>query len=274
MRTVILSLFVVVGSVSPSWATSVVYIPLYERVPLVQAIVIGKVTEVEKKPVQARLSSASKEKVEMSVVVFKVEEALWGAKGVTSMRVAFVPPPPPNPLLPPLPGVDLPLGAEVCLFVHQLPDEEVAVVPDFQAVVSKKQENFQKEMEKVRKYVRLLSELPGSLQTKDPTDRLLAASLAVTRYRGMFFQSMGNKTEPIDAAESKQILEILAHADWSKGDDRDLPSPATIFSKLGVKESDGFKPGMAEGQAWIDYTTRWLKDNAAKYRIQRLVPAK
>ena len=62
----------------------------FEQAAAADLIVIGKVTDIEPEPVLAERAH-SKDKVLHLVATIRVEENLLGAKGVTHVRVAFVP---------------------------------------------------------------------------------------------------------------------------------------------------------------------------------------
>jgi hypothetical protein len=79
------------------------------------------------------------------------------------------------------------------------------------------------------------------------------------------------KTEPIDATESKLILQTLADWDWKQRDPNAWQmTPQNLFLRLGLTEKDGWKqPG--DFQQLPEAARQWLRDNFGKYRIQRYV---
>ncbi len=79
-----------------------------------------------------------------------------------------------------------------------------------------------------------------------------------------------NKTTPISATRSKAILEALAATDWTKIDPELRQSPQDLFVQLGVGAKDGFQQP-ADFQQFPAAAKKWLKDNAATYRIQSYV---
>jgi hypothetical protein len=62
----------------------------FEQAASADIIVIGKVTEIEPEPILAD-GAKGKDKLLHLVATIRVEENLQGAKGVTHVRVAFVP---------------------------------------------------------------------------------------------------------------------------------------------------------------------------------------
>src|SRR4051812_35689051 len=65
-----------------------------QRVAMADAVVIGKVTSIEAKTVMAARFPGDKEKGEYPIAVVKIDGALAGARGLTSVRVGFIVPKP------------------------------------------------------------------------------------------------------------------------------------------------------------------------------------
>ena len=99
--------------------------------------------------------------------------------------------------------------------------------------------------------------------------RLLAATLLVEKHRT--FRGPNSKQQPIDADESKLILQVIADADWTtQWDFSSLrPIPGQLFQRLGITKTDGFTPP-ADGNFQSAAQT-WMRENAWKYVIQRFV---
>jgi hypothetical protein len=85
------------------------------------------------------------------------------------------------------------------------------------------------------------------------------------------FRGPNSKQEPIDAEESKQILQTLTDADWKTASAFSSlrPTPWQLFQRLGVSAKDGF--AVPKGANYQTAMQTWLRDNADKYRIQRFV---
>jgi hypothetical protein len=134
---------------------------------------------------------------------------------------------------------------------------------------SDKNPDFAKEV-LVAKTILKVSEKPlAHLKAKDGEERLLAASVLIDKYRT--YQGPKSTQEPIDAEESKLIMQVLAGADWkTQANFMALrPSPMRLFQQLGVTAKDGFSvPAGANYQAAVE---SWVRDNAEKYRVQRYV---
>src|SRR5262245_26019483 len=98
--------------------------PLAQRVATADCVVIGKVTRIEDKTVTAARFPGDKEKGEYQVAVVQIEEAVVGARGLTHIRVGFIPPTPvpvpdagpgPKLFIKRRPQVTLTQDQEVCL---------------------------------------------------------------------------------------------------------------------------------------------------------------
>lgn len=280
-RTLVIGLLGLLGlalqaSLMPAKALLIAPAPTGDRVLNAQIIVVGKVTALEDKVVKAANGQ------EYTIAVVKVDEALVGAKGLTHVRVGFLPPPPvvqprDPAIVPPIrryPTANLTKDQEVLLFLQPLGKESFFVAPMYFDVVDKKNNpNFDKEVATIKRSLKLMEDPKAGLKSQDANDRLMTASLLLTKYRTVKGPVKGGvpKQEPIDAEESKLILLALAEADWNKPFTVNEPAPRTVFSRLGVTAKDGFTPPKV-AKEYPDAAKKWLKDNADKYRIQRYVP--
>ena len=85
-------------------------------------------------------------------------------------------------------------------------------------------------------------------------------------------KSPNPKTEPIEAEQSKRILEALAAADWTPTTDFTTLSPRMVFGRFPLTAKDGWAPPAADDpNAFATYAQQWLKSHAGSYRIQRYV---
>jgi hypothetical protein len=206
-----------------------------------------------------------------------------GAKAGSEIRVGFIPPqtaPAGGPVfIRRRPGLVLTTGQEGCFFLTKHPDENFYTVPAYFDFVEKKAPNFDKDMVQVKRCVKLLSDPDAGLKSKDAEDRMLTAGMLVSRYRTVKPGMDGKTTEPIDAEESKRILQTLAEADWTvKPNPQPGPfglqmTPQNIFLRLGLTPEDGWK----QPQNFMEVPAAakaWLKDHAGAYRITRFVAEK
>ncbi len=228
--------------------------PVPERVARAAAVVVGKVTSVENKSVQIDGN-------EYSIAIVQVEDCLYGAKGLTHVRVAYIAGENRR-----FPHLNLKVGQEACFFLNQQPKESFFVTRNYYDVLPKESGQFKQDVELARKCGKLLQDPDASLQAKDVESRALTAALLLTRYR----TPTSVKQEAIDAAQSKLILLALADADWSVEDYRAPINPQRLFTLLPEKEKFGWKQP-ADFKELPGAAKAWLKDNAEKYRIQRFV---
>jgi hypothetical protein len=267
--------------------------PLPVRLALSKTVVIGEVTAIEDKPVAARPFPGSPDKQDYKIAVVKVKDPILGAKGLTHVRVGFLPappvPPPPAggggvPVIRPgirrLPRAELKVDHEYCLLLTPHFEASFEVAPGFADVIDKKgNPTFEKQVAALKHCAKLLEDPMASLKSKNPEDRFLTAAMLIGRYRTVQFVSgpAGPKQVPISADESKLILQALASADWTRNDPELQISPQRSFFQLGVTEKDGFKippPGPGGAQNLEGFAKAWLKAHAATYRIQRFVVGK
>jgi hypothetical protein len=248
------------------------------RVAAASMIVVGKVESIEEKPVSAKPFPTSTEKAEYQVAVIKISDPILNAKGLTTVRVGFLPPPMGQ--IRRRPTVNFAKDQEVIVFLTPHGEGNFMIAQGYYDVINKQgNQNFDKEVETAKKYVKMLANPKESLKAEKPEARLEAAALFVSAYRTKRFNGVEPKTEAVDAEVSKLILTALAEADWKKQVIDMRTNPQVMFSELGVTEKDGFKPPMIEvqGKPQIDYqklpeyAKQWCKDNAGKYKIERFV---
>jgi hypothetical protein len=249
--------------------------PLPERVALADAIVFGKVESIEEKTISAPSPFGGDTKVEYLVAVVKIDESISGTQGLTHVRVAFQVPVKQGPgTIQPggrrIPPPELAKDQEACLFLSKLPNETFYVLKRSYDILDKKA--FEKDATEIKRLVKLLADAKQSLTSKNEDDRLLAANMLVIKYRNPVNGS--DKTAPIDAEESKLILNIIADADWNKNDPQLFGMNTTnMFFRLGLTEKDGWKPPV-DGTKFQEEAKKWVKDHADSYRIQRFVAEK
>jgi hypothetical protein len=249
------------------------------RVAQASTIVVGKVEKIEEKTVSAPRFPGAKEKAEYQIAVIKVEDPILAAKGITHVRVGFVPPPMGQ--IRRYPSVNFTKDQEVLVFLNPHFEANFLEARGFYDVVNKQgNQNFEKDVEEAKKYVKLLADPKASLKAEKAEDRLTVAALLISQYRTQrYFGADKPKTEPVDAEISKLVLTALAEANWKAFIPAARGNPMSLFQELGVTEKDGFNPPTREimGQKQIDYqqypeaAQKWLKENAGKYQIQRFV---
>jgi len=174
-------------------------------------------------------------------------------------------------------------------------------------VFSKKSAAFAKNVEVAKHCAKLLADPDAGLKAKDADERFRTACLLIARYRNDRGQAFGAevmanrrvlaglldqlpldsppvKTEPIDATQSKLILEALAGVDWTKRDSITHVSPPMYFLRLDRITANGWtlnelgsnRELLLSGNLLVDENfaaaaKKWCKNNADSYRIQRFV---
>ena len=253
---------------------------IVQRVATSDAVVVGKVTAIAEKTVKAERWPG--QLAEFRVATVKIDQPLYGIKGLTHIKVGFVPALAPRPgqvrpHIRPYPGTAIKLekGQEALLFLKKHPKENFYTLPVYFDLVDKKTAGFDDDVTEAKKYGKLLAEPMAGLKAKAAEERFQTAALLVYRYRSF---KPGGKTEPVDADESKLILEGLAAADWDAkpmprpGPYRQQVTPVHCFYMLGLQAKDGWMP--TPGQPITEAAKAWIKANAGSYRIQRFVDAK
>ncbi|MBX9625010.1 MAG: hypothetical protein K2X82_14480 [Gemmataceae bacterium] len=218
--------------------------PVSQRAVTAEVVAVGKVTAVEKDEVEAAPFPGAEEKAKFKVAVIQVSEALAGAKGVTHLKVGFVPQPAnpprgtggiprPRGLLPP----DLKAGDEFLFFLVKHPEAGFHVMPATSPPVDGKPE-----IEAARKVLAVVADPMAALKAGKAEDRHAAALALIGKYRSYPEFPAGEVEEkPIPAEESKLILKALAEGEWG-GFRRDQANALGAFFSLGVSEADGFTP--------------------------------
>jgi hypothetical protein len=264
----------------PGWSMAIRMAPLPERVALAKVIVVGKVADIEKKTVQAKAFPGAEEKSELQVAVMEIKDPIQGAKGLTHLRVAFLPAPkapvggPIRPGIRRAPPLQLTKDMEACFFLTPHFEENFYVISNLTPPINAKAENFKKDTAEVRRIAKLLEDPKAGLKSKNTADRELIAGLLLVRYRTPLQNE--TKQEPIDAEESKQILDVLAGADFEQAGSPNGFTAQQAFLRLGLTDKDGWNPPQFKNfqKEFPPVAKKWLKDNAEKYRIQRFVAEK
>lgn len=263
--------------------------PIPQRVATADLVVVGKVVSIEGKAIKAPRFPGDKDKGEYQIAIVKIEDAIYGGKGLTHVRVGFIPPAAPlaqgvqvdggggvRLILPIQSGrasvVVLQKDQEVCLFLKNHFDAEFFTAPMyFDAIYKANNPNFAKEVAEAKRCGKLLDDPMAGLKSEKPQDRFVTAVMLLARYRMPRPYMVTKKTEPIDAAQSKLILEALAGADWTQQPGRfDQMGPQQIFSWLGLTPKDGWNQPKDFRQV-TDAAKKWLAANKDTYRIQKLV---
>ncbi|MCE9532683.1 MAG: hypothetical protein K8T89_16420 [Planctomycetes bacterium] len=240
-------------------------------------IVVGKVVEIEDELVQITPSPNSA-KVSYRIASIKLSEALQGAKGLTHIRVGFVPMLV-NPAVPqgrPFRGfnANLAVGEEGCFFLKKMPDAEFHVRIPFAAPLQKEQANYEAELKLVKNILRIFEDPLTALKAKDLSDRQLAACALVMKYRTQPAIEGNRRVEQlaIPAEESKLIVDTLGKMKFEVFDPNGIASLQSVFWMLNLGPKDGWKPPANGGAAVMNKQFQaWAKEHGEAYRLQRFV---
>lgn len=269
-------------------------------------VVIGKISEIEKETVDASaFKGAPKEqKITYKIAVLKVEDPLVGARGLTQIRVGFqadaapaAPAPGDQPQIaiarPIRPGfgpVALTAGMEGVFLLSPHHDGDFYLLVNNSAPLLKKDGEYAKELETIKKIAGAIDEPLAALKSKDKADRALAAHTLLMRYRGRPINGKVTE-EAIPAEENKLIVQIIAELPWTpEANDFNKPSRSALWHFLGAEQL-GFKPPVFKqpepgvpvtsqdlsnnfNKQWEETTTAFLKANAEKIKIKKLVAGK
>jgi hypothetical protein len=259
--------------------------PIPMRVAGADAVVVGKVIKIEDKTVKAPRFEGDREMGEYKIAVIKVEDGILNARGITHVRVGFIPPPPappPGPRGRPiriLPGrgrmmVHYEVGLDGLFFLQRHPFATFYETPMYFSVVKKKgNPQFAKELAESKRAAKILAEPMKSLKARDMDTRLEAAAMLITKYRTAPRGVRSPRQEAVGAEESKAILAVLAEANWDarpKPGTFGLNNPYNLFSRLGVTNKDGFtRPRNA--REFKAAAKKWVAGHADSYRIKKFV---
>src|SRR5262245_52766256 len=258
-----------------------------QRMGNADALIVGRVVGLEPQDMEVEQFPGGG-KTKFRVAVVKVNEIIRGPKDAKQVRVAFYPPPENNPNNPggvPIrirPGfrgnVALELGQDGLFILNKHHKENFYLPPQpFNFVSSQQEDNFKKEVESAKKAAKILENPMASLKSKDGEERMQALSIIITKYRNPG-PAAGYKFERIAAEESKVVLNALLEGNWVAQPQRfgQNLDAWNLFNQLGLdqdKES-GWKLRQNVQNITVlhDAAKAWLKENADKYRIQRMIP--
>jgi hypothetical protein len=238
------------------------------RVVQSDAVFVGKVVSFE--PVDVEVKN-----VKYTIAIVQVNQALHGLKDEKTIRVGFIPYKKPQPGEPITSGSlrrnDLQLGQEGLFMVRKHPEGKFYLPPMFGYFTDVKQKNFEDEVKSAKAAAAIVANPIAALKSKDADDRLLAAAIQIDKYRT---PRGAAKLEPIDAEESKLILDAIVNAKWAPVRFGST-NPYQLFQRLGITEKDGWTPPRnAKSQDDIRQAVEtWVREKGGSYRIQRYVAA-
>jgi len=243
--------------------------PVVARVASSDAVVIGKVESFEAKTVDLPPFVGGQELLAHRIAVVKVDKGFAGAAGLTHVRVAFVQLTGPSRR----PQANLTLGEEYVLYLSAVPKQNFFQVSMYFHVVAKKNNpQFAKEAALVERSATLLKDPKAALESNNGEERLLAAAALLYRYRQGSLAATELIQVPVDAEESKRIMLAIAEADWNNPPQELGVVPSQLFYMLGATPADGWTPPK-DFKQFPETAKAWLRNNAGKFQIKKLVPA-
>lgn len=233
-------------------------------------VVLGKVKSIEEKTVVTGTFSHDVYHYEHKVAVIAVDEVIVGPKDLREVRVAFKAVYSTQPLLK---NQELAVDQEGCFALkrHYEKDFYISSLTEF-----KTGPNYERNIAQIKQAGKCLRDTLAGLKSKEPEDRLVTAAVLIGRYRTVsYYYPLGSgktvKTEPIDAEESKLILNALAEADWKANPNSPLPLPVRLFAQLGLTVDDGWTPQQLNFASYSENAKTWVQSHADTYRIKRIV---
>ncbi len=238
------------------------------------AVFVGRVVDLEPVDLDAKAFPGAKDTVKYRIAVEKVNEIIRGLKEEKTVRVGFIPFVAPKPGQPLVSGggrsPQLAVGQEGLFMISKHGDGKFYAAPNYGYFVSSQDKNLDKEVKIAKQVVAIMADTKSALKSKDADERLLAAAIAVGKYRTQK-PPFPNKEESIDAEESKLILDAIAGAKWGPfrfGETH----PQSLFFQLGIGPKDGWTaPKKLTGPDDMRNAVQaWIRDHG-EYRIKRFV---
>jgi hypothetical protein len=234
-------------------------------------VVVGRVSGVEDKSLEAEPLPGSAGKVAYRVLGMKVEEVLLGDKAAKKIRVGFIPKSAPS--APPPQLFVLEEGWEGLLFLKKHHKGDFYVKFALFSDMPRGAPEFAKTVEDACRLAKIVHNPAAALKVDNASNRYLAAAMLIGKFRPWAVKGQPQQEEPIDAEVSKLLLKALTEADWKYDADRSgvyPPHPYDLFHQLGVTKSDGYQPPTGDFRDTLAATQKWLVDNQGKYKVKHL----
>lgn len=290
MRVLSLGLAAIVAvlfSVNSSTALMIAYSPPYQRALTAEAVVVGKVTSIEKETVEVEDVKGGPKRT-YHVALVKIDNALKGVAGLTHIKVGFIPGPEVRPGAAPgirpiprrgLMGPQLKEGDEFLLFLDKHNTASFHVINGMNPPVDMKSEEAKPALEAVKKVVAVTSNPKAALTAAKAEDRFYAAAVLLMKYRQPPRGGAQVEQVAIPADESALILKGLLEGNW-EARNGNAPSAMSAIGMLGLTAKDGFqypkiKPGQQPGELYKKAFEKWRNGPGKDYVIkQMIVPTK
>jgi hypothetical protein len=258
--------------------------PVPERVMKAEVVVVGKVTGIEKEPVQALPYPGATAKAAYQIATVKIDTGLVGADKIKEVRVGFISRA--NAAVPRRGWNDFEFkeGQELVMFLSKHPAGDFHITTWMYPPLDPKTEEGKRDLETVKRIAAVIADPAKALKSDKPEVRAEAAAIVVLKYRQT--TPFGGATEqvPIAAEESKMLLKALTEGNWSfQGSRYNLElNPYAAFQSLGLSDKDGWIPPVIVntpgappvdfGAVQRDAFAKWLAGPGKDYIIKKIVP--
>lgn len=277
----------VTAGTAPALAMMIAPPNTLQRALTAPIVVVGKVASIEDDTVDAAPFPGSP-KAAHKIAVIKIEDALVGAKGLTHIKVGFLPPPPAPPVNPngpigggirPIrPRIDLSLKADQagCFFLKKHPTADFYVFDYMSQPLNASAENYKDELATTKKAIAAAADPLKALKAEKAEDRYIAAAAVVTKYRTPAERANGAPKEvAIPAEETKLIFAAILETDWTKFE-AGVPHPNQLLGQTGVMVKGGFQPKPFTGQGDFNAQMKadfkkWIDGPGAKFVMKKFV---
>jgi hypothetical protein len=286
MYRAFLTAAVVLVLVTPIEAKRVIvnYTPI-QKLVRADAVIVGKVTAIEKDTVDAAPFPGAPNKLVYKVAVIKIESGIVGAANTTHIKVGFIPPPPADPTAPPslFSAPVIPTeGMHGLFYLTRHHGGEFYTIDPLLPPIESTASGYLDQVAPVKKGAAVLAEPMKALGSEKGADRFFAASVLIHKYRTHPGNVIGGKveTQKVPAEESKLILKGLTDGDWKPApNDPNALNPYGTFSLLGITEKDGFelpiaKPNEDFAEKSKEAFVKWLSGPGKDFQISKWVVKK
>ncbi len=246
-----------------------------ERAIRSRAVLVGKVTAIEKDTVDAPLFPGATNKVAHKIAVVKIETGLAGVENITHIKIGFVPP---NPALRRGPdNPELKEGQEWLFFLTKNEAGGFYTIPYLTPPIESIAADYKDQVASVKTMLGLVADPAKAMKAEKAEDRFNAAVAILLKYRSVPEGTRETETITLTADESRPILKALGEGVWKTERASASMNAYSAFAMLGLTDKDGWKqPKLIEGKNFFEQMREaynvWLAGPGKDYRIKKLVP--
>jgi hypothetical protein len=274
------------GFASPSLAYRVLINRLDSTQQTIQAevIVVGRIVEIEDTDTEVTTPPGTSQKTVYKIANLQIQEALVGAKGLTHIRVGFIPiNQSPNPQLRGFDDLDwgylhdtYGINEEGCFFLQKHPQGDFYITLPNGNRLDSKYLSYEGDLGRIKRMIEVFEKPLEALKAKKSDERQFAAWALIMKYRTAPTSNGGvvNEVE-IPKEESQLILKALCE---TENDPDQLTKFANLFSMLRITEKDGWNPanlgGADTNKIMKETFEQWHKTHGEKYCVKKWVNSK